>query len=233
MSVPESAPNPPLTVPAAELREVGHLVVDLLVDHWRELETITPVRVGNPDELRERLAGPAPETGSAPSAVIEHLVAEVLPFVQHGDHPRFFARIPGPSNPLGAVADYLAAGLNVFVGSWTGGSGPAALELTVIDWLREIFGFPEGSEGAFVSGGSVATLNALATARAQLLDGDHAGAVVYFSDQTHSAVTRGLRTLGFGEEQARRLPTGSDLRLEPEVLRAAVAEDRRAGRRPF
>jgi len=233
MSAPESAPNPPLTVPAAELREVGHLVVDLLVDHWRELETITPVRVGNPDELRERLAGPAPETGSAPSAVIEHLVAEVLPFVQHGDHPRFFARIPGPSNPLGAVADYLAAGLNVFVGSWTGGSGPAALELTVIDWLREIFGFPEGSEGAFVSGGSVATLNALAAARAQLLDGDHAGAVVYFSDQTHSAVTRGLRTLGFGEEQARRLPTGSDLRLEPEVLRAAVAEDRRAGRRPF
>lgn len=233
MSAPESAQNPPLTVPDAELREVGHRVVDLLADHWRELAGKPPVRVGLPGDLRERLAGPPPEAGTAPGAVIEHLVAEVLPFVQHGDHPRFFARIPGPSNPLGAVADYLAAGLNLFVGSWTGGSGPAALEITVIDWLREILGFPQGSEGAFVSGGSVATLNALAAARAHLLDGDHAGAVVYFSDQTHSAVTRGLRILGFAADQARMLPTGPDLRLEPEALREAVAEDRRAGRRPF
>src|SRR4051812_49658391 len=93
-------------------------------------------------------------------------MSEVLPFVQHGDHPRFFARIPGPSNPVGVFADALAAGLNVFAGSWTGGSGPATIELVTLEWLRELFELPAGTEGAFVSGGAGADPNPQARAPA-------------------------------------------------------------------
>lgn len=166
MMAPVDAAPAPLTLDDAAFRRLGYAVVDLLADHWSSQDAREPVRVGAPGDLRARLARPAPEQGFDPKEVLAELVEHVLPHVQHGDHPRFFARIPGPSNPVGAIADFLASGLNVFAGSWTGGSGPAAVELVVLDWLRELCGLPEGTEGAFVSGGSVATLDALAAAGA-------------------------------------------------------------------
>jgi aromatic-L-amino-acid/L-tryptophan decarboxylase len=225
---------PPVRLSDSDLRALGHRIVDLIADHWESVGSEPPIRVGDPAALRERLREPAPEDGSPTDAVLDQLVADVLPFVQHGDHPRFFARIPGPSNPVGVFADALSAGLNVFVGSWTGGSGPATVELVTLAWLAEIFGLPSEAEGAFVSGGSVATLNALAAARAERLgEGERAGAVAYLSDQTHASCLRALRTLGFGDEQIRVLPTASDLRMQAEALVAAVAEDRAAGTTPF
>jgi aromatic-L-amino-acid/L-tryptophan decarboxylase len=218
----------------ADLRALGYRIVDQIADHWAAIADQPPIRVGDPAKLRERLAEPVPEQPSAPDAVLDQLAREVLPFVQHGDHPRFFARIPGPSNPVGVFADALAAGLNVFVGSWTGGSGPATVELVTLDWLRELFALPAGTEGAFVSGGSVATLNALAAARAHLLGTDaHTRGVAYLSDQTHAACSRALRTLGFADEQIRVLTSAPDLRMQVSELATAVAQDRAAGRRPF
>jgi len=183
--------------------------------------------------LGRRLEQPRLERGSDPAAVLDHLVSEVLPFVQHGDHPRFFARIPGPSNPVAVLADFLAAGLNLFVGSWTGGSGPATVELVVLEWLRDLCALPEGTEGVFVSGGSVATLDALAVGRTQVLGGPDDAAVAYLSDQTHAAVGRALRVLGFDAERVRVLPSDERLRLSPGALRDRIAADRAAGLRPF
>jgi glutamate/tyrosine decarboxylase-like PLP-dependent enzyme len=226
--------NDPVRLSDAELRALGHRVVDLIADHWAQVSAEPPIRVGDPAQLRERLGEPLPEDPSPPSAVLDHVVVEVLAFVQHGDQTRLLARKPGPSNPVGVFADALAAGLNVFVGSWTGGSGPATVELVTLDWLRQLFGLPAGTEGAFVSGGSVATLNALAAARARILaPGEQADAVAYLSDQTHASCSRALRTLGFRDEQIRVLATGGELTMQTSDLAAAIAEDRAAGRKPF
>jgi glutamate/tyrosine decarboxylase-like PLP-dependent enzyme len=54
--------------------------------------------------------------------------------------------------------------------------------------------------------------------------------VVYFSDQTHAAVPRALRVLGL--EDGRALASDAGFRLDPGELRAAIAADRAAGRRP-
>jgi aromatic-L-amino-acid/L-tryptophan decarboxylase len=222
-----------LTLPDAELRRLGYRVVDLIADHWAQVEDRPPITVGRPEELATRLGGPPPEAGLPADEVLDQVMSDVLPFVQHGDHPRFFARIPGPSNPVGVLADTLASGFNVFVGSWTGGSGPAALELATVEWLRQICDMPPGTEGAFVSGGSVATLNALAAARASKLGEHSADAVAYLSDQTHASMARALRVLGFAPRQIRVLPTGHDLRMPMRALTEAVAADRAAGMRPF
>ena len=37
---------------------------------------------------------------------------------------------------MSVLGDAAASGYNVFTGSWTGGSGPATVELVVLDWLR-------------------------------------------------------------------------------------------------
>ncbi|HEY7075386.1 MAG TPA: pyridoxal-dependent decarboxylase, partial [Solirubrobacteraceae bacterium] len=224
----------PLSLPPDVMRRLGYRVVDRIVAHLEGLSGQPPVRVGDAAELRARLGGPPPEAPGDPDAALDALFDDVLPFIQRGDHPRFFARIPSPSNYVAVLADAAATGHNVFAGSWTGGSGPATVELVVLDWLRGLCGLPEGAEGVLVSGGSVANLVCLAAARTERLGGrPDPGAVVYASDQAHTAVDRALSVLGFGGEQLRRLATGEDFRLRPADVRAAVAADRAAGRRPF
>ena len=107
------------------------------------------------------------------------LVDVALAHMQHGDHPRRnFARVPGPSSFAGVLGDWLGTGFNAIAASWTGGSGPATVELVALDWLRSLLGMPEGTEGVMTSGGSLANMTALAAARAN--DGP---GVCYLSDQ--------------------------------------------------
>jgi hypothetical protein len=57
--------------------------------------------------------------------------------------------------------------------------------------------------------------------------------VAYCSDQTHSSLARAARHLGFRPDQLRVLPTGSDYRMRPDDLAAAIDADRADGRLPF
>jgi len=222
----------PLSLPPEEMRRLGYRVVDRIVDRLERLDELPPIRVGDARELRAALGGPPPEAPGDPDAALDALFEQVLPFVQAPDHPRFFARIGSPGNFMSVLADAAASGFNVFTGSWTGGSGPAMVELVVLEWLRELCGMPPGTEGVLVTGGSVASLVALAAARtARFGERAPAEAVAYVSSEGHASVPRALRTLGITE--VRVLAAGPDCRLRAADVRAAVEADRAAGRTPF
>jgi len=216
------------------MRALGYRVVDLLVERTAALPDLPAAGWADRETLARALAEPPPEEPRPVEEVLARLEREVMPRAMGISHPRFFAFVPGPSNFVSAMADALAAGWNPFVGTWFAGAGPAEVELVTVDWLRTICGFPEPAGGLFVSGGSAANLTALHAARHALLGpaGDQR-AVVYFSDQTHSAVERALAVLGFAPEQVRKLPADGDFQLAPADLRKAIAADRAAGRRPF
>ena len=222
-----------LELSTEEMRSLGYRVVDLLADHLSRLRDKPVGAKGDPKVLRPALLGAAPAAPVPAGEILARLERDVFPNIMNICHPRFFAFVPGPSNFVSVMADALAAGFNVFNGTWLGGSGPAALELAVIDWLRQWCGFPEGAGGLFVSGGSMANLTALAAARHASLNDRTAGAVVYYSDQTHSSVDRALLVIGFLPEQIRRLPSDAGFRLPLDALARQVEQDRAAGLRPF
>jgi aromatic-L-amino-acid/L-tryptophan decarboxylase len=208
-----------LSLPPDEMRRLGYRVVDRIVDHFVNVGELPPIRVGDAAELRAALGGPAPEQPGDPDAALDALFEQVLPFIQHPDHPRFFARIGSPGNFPAVLADAAAAGFNVFAGSWTGGSGPATVELVVLDWLRSICGLPEGADGVLVSGGSVASLVALAAARTARAPDD---GVVYVSSEGHASIPRALRVLGLRYVV---VPARDDGRLAAADVRAAMEAD--------
>ncbi|HUP00751.1 MAG TPA: aminotransferase class I/II-fold pyridoxal phosphate-dependent enzyme [Gemmatimonadota bacterium] len=222
-----------LELDRAEMQALGYRVVDLLVDHWATLREQPAGRRTDPAALAALLQEPPPEEGRDPAAVLDRLERDVLAHMGRVHHPRFFAFVPSPSNFVSVLGDAIAAGTNVFAGTWLESSGPAMLELVTVDWLRRLCGMEEPAGGLFVSGGSVANLTALAVARRAVLADAIEGAVVYGSDQTHSAVDRALAVLGFAPSQLRKLPSDSEFRLPVAALESAVAEDRAAGRRPF
>ncbi len=215
------------------MRSLGYRVVDLLVEHTTTLRDQHAGRTTDRATLENLLREPPPEEGRDPEAVLERLDRDVLFHMGRVHHPRFFAFVPSPSNFVGVLGDALAAGHNVFSGTWIESSGPATLELVTIDWLRELCGMGSSAGGLFVSGGSMASLTALAVARHERLDDDLRGAVAYGSDQTHTAIDRALKVLGFSPDQFRRLPSDGDYRLDLATLGEAIAADRAAGRKPF
>ncbi|MCW5979303.1 MAG: hypothetical protein KIT09_14605 [Bryobacteraceae bacterium] len=224
---------PALQLTDEATRALGYRIVDLLIDHHRALRDKPVTNVLDWETSRARLGEPFAEEGVPPEQVLDKLESDVFSTIMHVTHPRFFAFVPGPGNLVSAFADALASGYNVFAGTWMEGSGPAAVELATIDWLRQVCGLPEGAMGLFVSGGSVANLTALAAARHARLGDDFRSGVAYFSDQTHSAVERAFRILGFSPSQLRKVPSDERYRLPLAALHRQVAADRRGGLTPF
>lgn len=226
----ESAEYPPDTLGLSEdeMRRLGYQMVDLVVRRLASRHREPAIVTGDREELAALLGGEIPRQPGDPDEALQTLASVALAHQQHGDHPRYFARVPGPSSFAAVVGEWLASGFNTIATSWAGGSGPATLELVVIEWLRRLMGFPEATEGVLVSGGSMANLTAMAVAR------KHQGpGIAYLSDQTHSSLKRALLTMGFPEEEIRLVPSDSQFRIPMESLRQAVEQDQRAGRRPM
>lgn len=216
-----------------EMRKFGYAVVDLLTEHFAKVQDGPVGAKGDPSKMIPLFDQDPPETGRDPNELLAQLERDVFPNNLHVDHPRFFAFVPGPNNFVSTMADALAAGFNIFNGTWLGGSAAGAVELGVVRWLCRVCGLPKSAGGLFVSGGSMANLTGLVAARHSFLQDRLDGAMVYFSDQTHSSVERALHVIGFAREQMRRLPSDENFRLSLQKLSEAIASDRAKGLRPF
>lgn len=228
-----SLPDHTLWMTREEMQKLGYQIVDMIVDHYESVRDSKVTQRADRETLDARLTEPIPYEGVDPTEVLSKLEQDVFSAAMPAQHPRFFAFVPGPSNFVGAMAASLCAGYNAFAGTWLEASGPAKVELMTLDWLRELIGMPEGTGGIFTSGGSMANLTALVTARHIKLGEDFEDGVIYYSSQTHSSVDKGLRIAGFRRSQIRKLPADANFRLSMDDLVAAVAEDRAKGLKPF
>ncbi|KAF9895292.1 hypothetical protein FE257_000196 [Aspergillus nanangensis] len=160
---------------------------------------------------------------------------EVSDYRVRMNHPCFFGFIPSPVLPLAWLGDVVSTTFNAHGGSRLQSSGPSAIEHGLIHWLACRAGLPAATAGGLaVSGGSMANLTAMAMARDHNLPRAqwHLG-TVYVSDQTHSSLAKGLRILGFHEDQVRMVPTDGHFRMDTSALEAMTSKDRDAGRCPF
>jgi aromatic-L-amino-acid decarboxylase len=210
-----------------EMRRLGYWVVDRVVEHFEQNGDGPAIRIGSAEDLRGALGGPVPQTPGDPLEAMQTLVDVALANMQHGDHPRYFARVPGASSYAGVLGEWLGTGFNVIAASWEGSTGPTTVELIALDWLRQLLGLPEGTEGILLSGGSLSSLTGIAAARHELGPG-----VAYLTDQTHASIRRGLITLGFAADEIHVVKTDERLRMTADAVREAIAGDRREGREP-
>jgi len=218
-----------------EVRRLAHRAADMVADHVAGVRQ-GPVfgKVGQEAAVFDE---PLPESGLSADEVLDAARDRVLAYPFGNSHPRFWAFINATPDPVGVMADFLAAGMNS--NCWAGDHASIHVEDRVIRWIAEILGLPAETEGILTSGGSMANFTALAAARRAVApsvreDGTAGGPplVVYASDETHSCVDKAVDLLGLGTRQLRSIPTDERFRIRLDALEAAIAEDRRAGRRP-
>ncbi len=216
-----------------EMRALGYRAIDMLVDNWTNLGDRPAAVDADLESLRAVMREPLPQGPGDWQSALDFARENVFETMGQIAHPRFLAFVPGPSNFVGAIADTLAAGYNTAASLWRETPGPAELELTTLEWLRDLCGLSPDCEGLFVSGGSVANLTGIAAARESRLGEETDGAVAYCANQTHSSVARGFRILGFRRDQLRAVPTDDQFQIDVKALEAAIADDLAAGKRPF
>jgi aromatic-L-amino-acid/L-tryptophan decarboxylase len=222
-------------LPPDEVRRIGRLAADAVAEHRAKLEE-RPVfgKVGADAKLFE---GPAPREGAPFEETLAFVREHVLPFPMGNSHPRFYGFINATADPVGVVADGLAAAMNP--NCWGGDHAAIHVEKQVIGWIAAALGLPANAEGILVSGGSMANFTALAAARRAMTPGNVredglAGAdrpvlTVYASDQVHSCVDKAVDLLGLGTSRLRKLPTDDRFRMRTADLERAIEDDRAAG----
>jgi aromatic-L-amino-acid decarboxylase len=226
-----------------EFRRLGYRAVDLAAAHLAGLRDRPVFAPMTAEERRALLELPLGEGGASPDALLDFVAEGIAPHSMGNGHPRFFGWVNSPPAPMGVLAELLAAALNP---SCAGGDHAAIyLERAAVRGLMELTGFPvEGSMGLLVSGGSMASLTALAAARQRAAARDgwdvrgeglagHPQLVLYVSEEGHGCLRKAAELLGIGGVGVRTVPVDGDFRMDVAALRAAIAADRAAGRRPF
>jgi len=227
-----------------EFRKLGYQAVDMAASYLAGLPR-RPVFQRMEESERQALTNmPLPAAPLAGGEILRLLAEQILPHPMGNGHPRFFGWVNSPPAMMAVITEILAAAMNP---SCAGGDHAAIyLEHCVIRWLMQLLGFPiEGSAGMLVSGGSAASLTALAAARHRALGqlgidvrkqgvcSTHAKLRLYASTQVHSCIHKAVELLGLGSESIKWIGIDEDFRVSLDGLRQAIREDRQQGWHPF
>ena len=225
-----------------DIERAGNLLTVFLRDFEQSLNAkpvLPPLDRAVMAELRDR---PFPRVGIGIDQLFQEIAAKIVPNSTTIAHPRYLAYVLGPPNGIAPFAEAIAAALNQNCNFWQLSPAASVIERKVISWLAELFGFPEAAGGIITSGGSMATLVALATAIQDKFPGDFrktglqslaSPLVVYTSEEAHRCVEKSAVILGLGLNHVRKIPVDSEFRMRTDLLAAAIRQDRASGKQPF
>jgi aromatic-L-amino-acid decarboxylase len=161
-----------------------------------------------PGDVRAKLPASPPERGEPFEAMLRDLDEVILPGITHWNHPRFFAWFANTGSEPGILAELLVAALNVNAMTWLASPAGTELEVTVVDWLRQLLGLPEGLHGHIEDTASTATIAALAAARVR-----RPGGVVYASREANFSVEKAARLVGL---EYRKVEVDDEFRMRTD-----------------
>jgi glutamate/tyrosine decarboxylase-like PLP-dependent enzyme len=222
------------------MRALGHRMLDDMLDYMQTVRE-RPVWRHAPEQVKAHFSTPAPLDPQPPEEIYQEFLENVLPFPIGNIHPRFWGWVFGTGTVLGALAELLAASMNTNSGGIDYHSANY-VENQVINWCKEMLGFPASASGLLTSGCSAANLVGLAVARnaragfdlrREGLQSTPHKMVLYASQEIHSSIQKAVELLGLGSQALRRVPVNDDFQIDLEALEAAIARDRQDGHLPF
>lgn len=219
---------------------LAHRAVDDMIAHLRAMPDGSAWQPTPAEVSRALTSEPLPMLPQGEAKAYEDFLRQVLPYPNGNIHPRYFGWVNGSGLPLAALADFLASSFNPHLAGFN--QAPKLVEQRLVDWMAELMGFPEGTSGVMESGGTMASVLAIAVARHACLEktgrdgslqGTDSPLVLYASTETHGWVKKGMDFLGLGRRHLREVPVKADYTMDIQALEAAVARDKAAGLTPF
>lgn len=143
--------------------------------------------------------------------------------------------IPGGGIFHSSLGDYLAAVTNRYAGVFFASPGAVRMENMLLEWMSSIIGYPKTSGGNLTSGGSIANLIGIVSARDafQIKAKDLDKTVIYLSEHGHHSIDKAIRIAGLNECVKRYIPLDDCYRIKSQELENIICSDRKAGLHPW
>jgi len=218
----------------------GRLLAAFFDDYERSVAQRPILPAIDREALCRLLTTPFPDEGIGVEGLFRAITQKILPNTTTLSHPRFLAFVAGPGNGIAPYADAIATILNQNCAVWQGGPVASVIEQSVVAWLAGLFGYSDRAGGIVTAGGSLATLDALATMlharrphfRERGLQTVGPPLVVYASAEAHWCVGKAAAILGIGLDNVRRVPVNDRYQMRVDALEAMIRADRAAGLEP-
>lgn len=202
-------------------RNWGHQLIDLLADHLQNAQSrIEPV-IPYHDPENELIFWQQDFQSGQEQPL--HLFSKILHHSINVHHPHYIGHqvsVPALVASLaGLVSDVLSNGTGVY----EMGMASNALERVVTDWVAKKIGYNTDAAGLLTSGGSLANLTALLTARkAQATEvweeGHNEQLAVLVSEEAHYCIDRAARIMGMGSKGIIKVPVNERYQIRTDLL---------------
>ena len=142
----------------SSFREDGAAAVEWVASYLERLREHPVLSRVEPGEIRAALPASPPERAEPFAAVLHDLDAVLMPGMTHWQSPRFLAYFANTGSEPGILAELLVAGLNQVGILWRTSPALQELEEVTLDWLRQLFGLPQGWHGHIEDSASTSTM---------------------------------------------------------------------------
>jgi len=221
----------PLELTSESLRKAVDLAARFVQEEIDSLGVQPAVDLVGADELARTFVEPCPDDPRPLEAILERLGPAIRKSFNTAA-PGYLAFVPGGGILSAAVAGFIAASTNRYVGMRSAAPALAQIEETAVNWMAGIMGYPDTAGGILTSGGSLSTLSAIVAARESRLREISKG-VLYMSEETHYCVPKAARIAGLNEGQVRRIAVDHRRRMDAKALARSIEADRGNGLIPF
>jgi Glutamate decarboxylase and related PLP-dependent proteins len=221
------------------MRALGHRMLDDVMDYMETLRD-RPVWQHAPPFVKAHFEGLPPPLPSPPEEVYQEYIDYILPYQLGNSHPRFWGWVAGSGTMMGMLAEMLAASTDSVSGAFSYVSNNY-VEIQVIDWFKDLLGYPCTASGLLTSGCSSSNLIGLAVARNTMggfdvrkegMQNAPQKMTIYCSDEAHSSIQKAVELLGFGNDSLRRVPVNESMQIDLAALEAMIKDDRANGFHP-
>jgi aromatic-L-amino-acid/L-tryptophan decarboxylase len=214
-----------------DIRSLGHKMLDDMIDYLMTIRD-RPVWTPLSDDMKNSIAESLPKSSQNREQIYNEFKEKVLPYPPGNIHPRFWGWVNGTGSPFGMLAEMVAAAMNAN----TGGREhmPKYVENQVLEWAKELMGFPKQSSATLTDGCSTANLIALTVARNIKSDINmrKAGLVsfpkkltFYTSVAMHSSIQKALEIIGIGADNLKQISVDKDYKIRLDLLEETIKND--------
>lgn len=194
-----------------------------------------PAHSTRPNNGRGLYDSPIAEQGIGIDQALRLLKENVDSIGINATSGRYLGYIPGGGLYHAALGDYLAAVGNQYAGLFFAGPGAGRIENMLVRWMADTVGYPDTAAGNLTSGGSLANLTAIVTARDAhgIAPEKISRSVVYVTHHAHHCIHKALHLARLRSCIRRVVPVDERYRMDPVALNQAILADQKAGLQPW
>lgn len=210
-----------------DFRKRGHELIDQLADHLGnqiDIE-VTPTLDWHIPEDEHHYWSEFLDHGNE-----NELFSQILKRTTAVHNPKCIGHQVTPTAPITALTAMMSGLLNNGMAIYEMGMAPSAMERIVTDLICKKIGYHSNSRGFLTSGGTLANLTALLSARKAKIkndiwnEGHEQQLGIMVSEEAHYCVDRAAKIMGLGEKGIIKIPVTEDYVMNTKLLENKLAE---------